>query len=148
METEGSRNNPCFNGSSDSVCPLLAVLGANEHGLVMESRCGFEVGATVSLGFHLHLLDGNASNSPADVSHSAFVSAETLVVESSCQLSESGELVHRVTMLFSEISRKDRDLLMRYSEQSISRQHVEDSFSPVEAEDVSSSGDSDSLWLN
>lgn len=85
---------------------MIEVLGANEHGMIIETDRGFDVGSSVELGFQL-------GNSPSR--RGEFVSAETIVVESRPQVSERGSLVHRVTLLFSAISRHDHDILLDYS---------------------------------
>lgn len=81
------------------------MITASEHGLIMEANRPFEVGATVALGFHLNRKDRS----------SKFVSAETVVVDSTPRFTERGKLVHCVTMVFSEISDRDRRLLVKLS---------------------------------
>ena len=94
---------------------MIEVVGASEHGMVIETDRGFDVGSSVELGFQL-------DNSPSR--HGAFVSAQTLVVESRPQVSERGSLVHRVTLLFSEISRRDHDILLDYSRERLVERKV------------------------
>ena len=88
------------------IRPLFEVLAAYEHGMVIETDRDFDVGSAVELGFQL----GNSSSR-----HGGFVSAETIVVESRLRVSKGGLLVHRVTLLFSAISRRDHLLLLDYS---------------------------------
>ena len=87
----------------ESRCPVITVLSANEHGVVIESRKAFESGATIALGLHVAIPDAGQSE---------FIAAEVIVVGSEPAVSTNGERVFRVTMIFSDISRQDRDLLM------------------------------------
>ena len=60
----------------------------------------------MALGIHVQIPESRQTE---------FVSAETMVVESKPRLSTRGDLVYQVTMIFSEISRADRDLLLLVS---------------------------------
>jgi len=102
-------------GSSEELgyeCPLRRVLAVNEHGIVVESQRGFEVGSAMVLGCHVEV--SASASRPAG----AFVSAETIVVES-CPLKAGGrseEERFQVTFLFGEISREDREMLVNLSD--------------------------------
>jgi len=93
-------------GTTDRECPLRRVLAVNEHGMVVESSRGFDVGAAMVLGCHV---EGETA---------VFVSAETIVVESCPLMDGRGVIADRfqVTVLFSEISWEDRDLLVNLSD--------------------------------
>lgn len=45
----------------ESRCPVITVLSANEHGVVIESRKAFESGATIALGLHVAIPDAGQS---------------------------------------------------------------------------------------
>ncbi len=140
MPSEEQRNQPPFeNGRfSGPGCPFLSVVAVNEHGMVLESRSGFDVGAAISLGFHLDSED----------QRSQFVSAEGIVVESRCHLAANGKILNRVTLLFSEISREDRNILVRYSQESgASAEEKLDAGTPS-GPSVSGDGGASPLWLN
>ena len=97
---------------TDHQCPLRRVLAVNEHGIVVESQRGFEVGSAMVIGCHV---EGKTSSARAAGS---FVSAETIVVES-LPLTGRGQEPERhfqVTFLFSEISREDREMLVNLSD--------------------------------
>lgn len=106
---------------SDSVapsCPLLNIPRIDEHGMVLESQCGFETGSTIALGFHLQYEDAVAAQPspyPSAPLENIFISVEVIVVESKMGSSKAGQPVHLVTVLFSLISREDREQLLRYS---------------------------------
>ena len=115
--------------NSDSAalsCPLLNIPRINEHGMVLETRCGYEVGSAIVLGFHLQY--DNARN-PAKQSKqgqsypdsSTFISVEAIVVDSKMGSGTAGQPVYLVTVLFSQISREDREHLLRYSGSSPAR---------------------------
>lgn len=125
-----------------SACPLLNIPVIDDHGLVMETRCGFEVGSTIVLGFHLRC-DGSqasrhrvkpgtmpqkfaqksaqvqglelSSSTTTGQSGSVFISLEVIVVESKIGHGSAGQPVYLVTVLFSGISRKDRKSLLSYT---------------------------------
>ncbi|NNE92939.1 MAG: hypothetical protein HKN23_14945 [Verrucomicrobiales bacterium] len=86
--------------------PPFQVIGANEHGIVLESQREFEVGSSVAIGFHVE--------SPDQSDKSQFISAESIVVDSRPAMKRGGA-VHQVTMLFSEIDCEDRNLLLQLS---------------------------------
>lgn len=96
--------------SNAQSCPFLNVVGASEFGLVMESKRDFETGATLSIGLHVDAF----SECGQRASH--FISAESIVVESHPEVAADGRLVYRITLLFSEISEKDRYRLLKASE--------------------------------
>jgi len=111
---------PLDNDSVAPFCPLLNIPRMDEHGMVLETRCGFEVGSTIALGFHLQCCDDSiphkhASQGQHHDAGSNFISVEAIVVESKIGSSSSGQPVHLVTILFSQITRKDIELLLRYS---------------------------------
>ncbi|MFK5923852.1 MAG: hypothetical protein QM496_16870 [Verrucomicrobiota bacterium] len=106
------------------ACPLLNIAAMDDHGLVMEMLCGFEVGSTIVLGFHLHcdgsqekLPQGVELSSPGSVGQrsSVFISLEVIVVESKMGHGSAGQPVYLVTGLFSGISNKDRKRLLSYT---------------------------------
>ena len=86
-------------------CPMLRVLAAKKHGLVVEARRAFEVGSAMILGCHVDRCDAAAGAA------SAFVSAEVIVVDSREMVARGGSR-HQVTMLFSEISSEDLEMLL------------------------------------
>ena len=88
----------------------MQVVGASEYGVVLQSQRGFDVGSALNIGFHVSSDSGKSSRS------SSFISAETIVVESHPEVAADGRLVYRVTVLFSNISSKDRSLLVKASE--------------------------------
>ncbi len=93
-------------------CPLRRVLAVNEHGMVVESQRGFEVGSTMVLGCHVEV------KASVPRTAGAFVSAETIVVESR-PLTGGGrtdEGSFQVTFLFCDISREDREMLVKLSD--------------------------------
>ncbi len=112
-------------GSVVPCCPLLNIPGIDEHGMVMEMRCGFEVGSTIALGFHLQSgavppPSGQGKPKPFDLSKpghagSVFISVEVIVVESKIGSNAMGQPTYLVTVLFSQISRKAREGLLHYS---------------------------------
>lgn len=85
--------------------PPFQVVGANEHGIILESHRDYEIGASVAIGFHVDR---------PEIRESRFISAESIVVDSRPSL-KKGELLHRVTMLFSDIKRDDREMLLALS---------------------------------
>lgn len=91
---------------SGGTCPFLNVLSASENGVVVESQRAFDVGAAVTIGFHVVQSAGRSSS---------FISAESIVVDSQPEVSRKGEVVFRVTLMFSDISPEDRHLLMQIS---------------------------------
>ncbi len=95
--------------SETSRCPLIRVVGANEHGLIAISRRELEVGSNFALGLHVSLPDSRQSE---------FVSAETMIAACQPEVDVDGRPVFRVALLFSDISWTDRDLLelMAYDE--------------------------------
>lgn len=101
-----------LSSSQTERCPLLNVIGASEYGVVLESQRGFDVGSALTIGFHVD------SQMPDQGSgrNSSFISAESVVVESHPEVANDGSLVYRVTLMFSEISARDRGLLVRASE--------------------------------
>lgn len=106
-EFKHSQQNTGDRLASDSTrCPLIKVQGANEHGIIVQSRRSFEVGSAFALGIHVQI---------PECRQTEFVSAETIIVESTPRLNRRGDLVYQVTMLFSEITRDDRDLLVLMS---------------------------------
>lgn len=80
--------------------------------MVMEMRCGFEVGSTIALGFHLQ---SAAVHQPSGHGGSVFISVEVIVVESKIGSASMGQSTYLVTVLFSQISRKAREGLLHYS---------------------------------
>lgn len=112
-------SDPLRNDSAALSCPLLNIPRIDEHGMVLESQCGFEIGSTIALGFHLLNTDSfteqtaQYQQNPQD---KAFISVEAIVVESKIGSGSTGQPVHLVTILFSLISRKDREQLLRYSD--------------------------------
>lgn len=112
---QGSSNQPPSTSSGrpvshEGTCPLLQVVSASENGVVVESQRDFEVGSSLTLGFHVTGL------SEIRQRDSSFISADTVVVESLPVVNEAGRLVFRVSLLFADISREDRRLLLRISE--------------------------------
>ncbi len=101
-----------LSSSQEQGCPLLNVIGASEYGVVLESQRGFDVGSALTIGFHVdsQIPDQGASR------NSSFISAESVVVESHPEVATDGSLVYRITLMFSEISTRDRSLLVRASE--------------------------------
>ena len=83
-------------------CPLQRVLAIREQGLVVESARAFEVGAAMVLGCHVDRrgVEGGGE----------FISAEVIVVESREMAAAKNR--HQVTVLFSEISSEDREILL------------------------------------
>lgn len=108
--------------SGSSRCPLINVTRANEHGIVVQSRRSLEVGSAFALGIHVQI---------PECQQTEFVSAETIIVESTPRLNRHSDLVYQVTMLFSEISRDDRELLMLVS-------HDESMVTPPPADPIAS----------
>ena len=107
QESKTSQENTGERLAKDSDrCPLIRVERANEHGIVIQSRRSLEVGSAFALGIHVHIPEARQTE---------FVSAETIIVESSPRLNRLGDLVYSVTMLFSEITRDDRELLVLVS---------------------------------
>lgn len=97
---------------ADHECPLRRVLAVNEHGMVVESQRGFEVGSAMVLGCHVE------AKASVPRTTGAFVSAETIVVESLPLTGggRNGQSCFQVTFLFSEISREDREMLVNLSD--------------------------------
>lgn len=95
-------------GSVAPCCPLLKIPRIDEQGMVMEMRCGFEVGSTIALGFHLQ--DGAGKQLV-----SRFISLEVMVIESKIGSGSGGQPVHLVTVLFSLISCQAREELLRFA---------------------------------
>jgi hypothetical protein len=95
--------------SESSRCPLIRVVGANEHGLIAISRRELEVGSNFALGLHVSLPNSRQSE---------FVTAETMIAACQPEVDVDGRPVFRVALLFSDISWTDRDLLelMAYDE--------------------------------
>ena len=85
--------------------PPFQVIGTNEHGIILETYREYEIGASIAIGFHVDRPETRKSH---------FISAESIVVDSRPSMKQ-GELVHRVTMLFSEIKWDDRELLLALS---------------------------------
>lgn len=115
---------PLDRESRASTCPLLNIPRIDEHGMVLESQCGFDVGSTIALGFHLQCApaaSAKAGQCHVEAQHSTFISVEAIVVESKIGSSSAGQPVHLVTVLFSLISRKGREQLLRYSASRCSR---------------------------
>lgn len=84
-------------------CPIQEVIRANEYGMIIESDRSFDVGETMSIGFHL----------PSDQPRSQqFIMAEALVVESQKLRMVTDREAFRVTVLFSQISHQDRSKLI------------------------------------
>lgn len=87
--------------------------------MVLESQCGFEIGSTIALGFHLQY-PGSFTEQTAqhqqNPQDNTFISVEAIVVESKVGSGSTGQPVHLVTVLFSLISRSDREQLLRYSD--------------------------------
>lgn len=86
-------------------CPFLKVVRTNEFGMVVESQRSFEIGEEMTIGFHVS--GESAGNS--------FISAESLVVGSERQISDRGDFLHRVTLLFSNVASADRERLIALS---------------------------------
>lgn len=108
-----SPDEPCAELAGE--CPLRRVMAVNERGMVVESRRDFEVGAAMIVGCHVEVKAGACGTA------SAFVSAEVIVVESRPLAVGTGsrstnEGRFQVTLLFSEISREDRELLVNLSD--------------------------------
>lgn len=105
-----------LDNSPDAMsCPLLSIPEIDEHGMVLESRCGFEVGSTIALGFHLHYAESLSNIGQSETDRTRFISVEAIVIESRLISGSSGQPVHLVTVLFSQISRKDREYLLHFS---------------------------------
>jgi len=106
-------------GSAAPSCPLLNIPRIDEHGMVLETLCGFEIGSTIALGFHLQ---GDDSHPPTEqtipgqheLEASTFINVETIVVESKMGSGVTGQPAYFVTVLFSQISRADREQLLHY----------------------------------
>lgn len=88
--------------------PPFQLLRVNEHGIVLESQRSFEIGTTIALGFHV--------NCDSRSGKSRFISVEAILVGSKPRVTRSGQLVQEITLLFSEIDRKDRDVLLNAPE--------------------------------
>lgn len=93
--------------SNVSPCPVRQIIRANEFGIVIESNRDFEVGESISLGFHLSSAKSKRS--------SQFICAEALVVDSQKLLLAQDGRSFRVTLLFSDISHEDRAKLIKVS---------------------------------
>ncbi len=102
-------------------CPLLGIARINRQGMVLEMRHGFEVGSGIVLGFHLQDTDaatGHAAQgqcleaNPQQPADSCFIGVEAIVIESKPGSSTSGEPAYLVTVLFSQISRADKEKLL------------------------------------
>lgn len=111
--------------SSDSPtpsCPLLGIPRVNHHGMVLEMRYGFEVGSTIALGFHLQSIDATSLSgqgqsmkaSPPQPGGSYFIGFEAIVIESKPGSGAVGQPVYLVTVLFSQISQRDKKRLLCY----------------------------------
>jgi len=101
-----------LSSQQEQECPLLNVIGASEFGVVLESERGFDIGSALTIGFHVDSRVQNGNNDR----NSSFISAESIVVESHPEVTTDGSLIYRVTLMFSEIASKDRNLLVRESE--------------------------------
>lgn len=118
---------PRSSASPTPTCPLLGIPRVNQHGMVLEMRHGFEVGSTIALGFHLQRIEADPLSGHAALSQgpsmeasaaqpggSFFIGVEAIVIESkpgSCAL---GQPAYLVTVLFSQISRRDKEKLLCY----------------------------------
>jgi hypothetical protein len=100
--------------SRNASQPPFQVVQSNEHGLVLESQRSFEIGSTIAMGFHVDCHSRHGK--------SRFISVEAMVVGSSPKVTRKGQLCMEVTLLFSEIDREDREVLLRAS--SLSRPSV------------------------
>ncbi len=103
--------------SEAARCPLIRVVGTNEHGIIAISRRELEIGSNFALGLHVSLPDSRQTE---------FVSAETMVVACQPEVDVDGRPVFRVALLFYDISWSDRDLLelMAYDEGLLSPRHA------------------------
>jgi hypothetical protein len=100
--------------SSESArCPLIRVIGASQNGLIALSSRELEVGSTFAVGLHVNLPDSGQSE---------FISAESTVVACQPEPTRDGQRIHRVALLFSDLSWSDRELLelMAYDERLLS----------------------------
>ena len=88
--------------------PPFQLVRVNEHGIVLESERNFDIGTTMALGFHVNV-DSRSEKS-------RFISVEAILVESKPRVTRSGQLVQEITLLFSEIDRKDRETLLQAPE--------------------------------
>lgn len=108
-------------------CPLLGIPRVNQHGMVLEMRHGFEVGSAIALGFHLQSIDADPFSghatlgqgqsiqaSPPHPGGSYFIGVEAIVIESKLGSSALGQPAYLVTVLFSQISRRDKEKLLCY----------------------------------
>jgi len=103
------------------TCPLLGIARINRQGMVLEMRHGFEVGSSIALGFHLQGVGAGSGQavqgkcmeaSPPQPAGSCFIGVEAIVIESKLGSGPSGEPAYLVTVLFSQISRGDREKLL------------------------------------
>ncbi len=83
--------------------------------MVFESRCEFEIGDIIELGFHVKYFAG-PSDSEGRVERNEFITAHGVVVASVLCASSDGSLIHEVAMLFNEMDRRDSRALRRFTE--------------------------------
>lgn len=108
--------------TSDPVAPSCLILNISridEHGMVLEMLCGFEIGSTIAMGFHLpsdtpHLSSDLSIQGQHEMETSTFINVESIVVESKMGSGVTGQPAHLVTVLFSQISHGDREQLLHH----------------------------------
>ncbi len=108
MQHTDSYFSPDFPPLRPAPPTAFQVLKTNEHGMVLESVRSFEVGSTVALGFHVDCGQRTVK--------SKFISVEAIVVGSIPSVSDQGMFVNEVTLMFSEIDREDRAVLLNAPE--------------------------------
>lgn len=94
---------------STTACLIRNVIRANEIGMIVESSCAFDVGSSMSFGFHVSTLNQDRHRD------SEFIYAEGLVVDSQKLLLTTDRESYRITVLYSDISNKDRSRLIKFT---------------------------------
>ncbi len=116
--------NSCADHHEEISSPVLRVLQVNDRGVVFESRCDFEVGDIIELGFHVKYFAG-PSDADGRVERNEFITAHGVIVSSMLCASMDGRPIHEVAMLFNEMDRRDSRALRRFTEIEVGHQRAD-----------------------
>ena len=90
-----------------SSCIVRDLIRANEIGMIVESTCRFDIGSSISFGFHV--------SSEQSLCDSEFIHIEALVVDSQKLLLTTDRDAYRTTVLYNGVPNSDRSKLIQFT---------------------------------